>query len=268
MSSPSSITTSIPTGAISQWCLLPHSPRANLFGAQCPEPLASGSPSSSPDDYQGICCDGVIVDTSFDIYNNSSTSSPIIPYSDPNAGLPHHPVYLADLICCGVAGTQTAALAFAPASTDPRTACAPGTAGTPLASLAATNVGRATPYLVTYADSTSPSSSSGGAGDPSATVTNDLWGWGSPRYGASGTPVCFLANTKKEGGAGVVEVTVAATYVAPTSTSTTPTISADGSESAEGSTGSSGPGSWGVQFRPKTSLCVTLGLMVLGLLLM
>ncbi|KAI1807492.1 hypothetical protein F4811DRAFT_506011 [Daldinia bambusicola] len=258
--SPSSITTSIPTGDISQWCLFLGSRRASLFGAQCPSPLENGT-SSSPDDYQGVCCNGVIVDTSFDIYNNSS-SSPIIPYSNPNNG-PPNPVNLDNLICCGVSGTQTAALAFTPAaSSGPRTACAPGTAGTPLASLAATNVSRAAPYPVTYAESTPPSPS---GGDPSATVTNDLWGWGSPQYGASGTPICFLANTKKERGASVVEVTVAATYVAPTGAATT---SAGGSEgSAEGSTASSGPASWAGQVRPKTSLCVTLGLMVLGSLL-
>ncbi|KAF3067281.1 hypothetical protein GL218_08620 [Daldinia childiae] len=246
MASPS-ITTSIPTGDISQWCLYPRNSRATLFGLSCPQPYEKGT-SISPADFQGICCNGVIVDTSFDIYGNSS--SPIVPYSNPNGGSPH-PVNLENLVCCGVTGVQTAAIDFTPT---PRTACAPGTTGTPLASLAATNVTRATQYPVTYADSTPPSSSV----DPSATVTNDLWGWASPTYGASGMPICFLANTKASG-VSLAEVTVPATYVPPTA-------SATGSDSAAEPTSSpSGAASWA---QPKTRLCLTLGLIVMSLLVM
>ncbi|OTB10923.1 hypothetical protein K445DRAFT_27122 [Daldinia sp. EC12] len=248
MSSPSSVTTSIPTGAISQWCLYPGIPRVALFGLKCPE-LKDKSTSSSPDDYQAICCNGVIVDTSRDIYNNSS---PVFPNSNPQIG-PPRPIDLENLVCCGVTGVQTDALTITPT---PRTTCAPGTTGTPLASLAATNLSRATQYPVTYADSTPPSRSD----DPSATVTNDLWGWGRPQYGASGTPLCFLANTKASD-VSLAQVTVAATYVAPT-TSTT------GSDSAANPTSSSSASSSVVQTRSKTSLCVILGLMVLSSLLM
>ncbi|KAI1653491.1 hypothetical protein F4813DRAFT_374457 [Daldinia decipiens] len=239
----SSVTTLIPTGDISQWCLYPRNSRATLFGPSCPQPYEEGT-SISPADFQGICCNGVIVDTSFDIYSNSS---PITPYSDPNAG-PPRPVNLEDLVCCGVTGVQTAAINFTPS---PRTACAPGTTGTPLASLAATNVTRATQYPVTYADSTPPSSSV----DASATVTNDLWGWASPTYGASGMPICFLANTKASG-VNLAEVTVPATYLPPITSATGP------GSAAEPTSSPSGAGSWA---EPKTRLCLTLGLVTIAL---
>ncbi|KAI0122370.1 hypothetical protein F4814DRAFT_207610 [Daldinia grandis] len=246
MASLSSVTTSIPTGAISQWCLYPRNSRGALFGLSCPQPYEKDT-SVSPADFQGICCNGVIVDTSFDIYSNSS---PIIPYSNPHDG-PLRLVNLEDLVCCGVTGVQTAAIDFTPS---PRTACAQGTTGTPLASLAATNVTRATQYPVTYADSTPPSRSV----DPSATVTNDLWGWGHPKYGESGMPICFLANTKVSG-VSVAEVTVPATYIPPTT-------SATGSDSAARPTSSpSGAESWA---QPKTRLYLTLGLITMALLIM
>ncbi|KAI8961476.1 hypothetical protein F5Y11DRAFT_326287 [Daldinia sp. FL1419] len=247
MSSPASITTSLPTGTISEWCLLPRNIRATLFSNSCPEPYEKGT-SVSPRDFQGICCNGVIVDTSFDIYSNSS---PFTPFSNPNDE-PLRPVNIEDLVCCGVTGVQTAALDLTP---NPRTACAPGTVGTPLASLAATNVTRATPFSVTYAEGTPPSRSA----DPSATVTNDLWGWMTPQYGESGTPICLLMNTKASG-VDVAQVTVPATYVPPTTSAT------DTGSTAE-PTSSSGAGSWGVQNQPKTRLFATLGLMIAGLLL-
>ncbi|KAI0849413.1 hypothetical protein F5Y00DRAFT_66405 [Daldinia vernicosa] len=245
MASPSSVTTSIPTGSISQWCLYPGNSRAHLFGPSCPQPYEKGT-SISPADFQSICCNGVIVDTSFDIYSNSSIIGPYYNSHDD----PPRPVNLNDLVCCGITGVQTAAIDFTPS---PRTACAPGTTGTPLASLAATNATRASQYPVTYADSTPPSSSV----NPSATVTNDIWGWASPTYGASGWPICFVANTKASG-VSVAEVTVPATYVPPTT-------SATGSDSAAEPTSSpSGAGSWA---QPKTRLCLTLGLVTIALLI-
>ncbi|KAI6083063.1 hypothetical protein F4821DRAFT_245565 [Hypoxylon rubiginosum] len=209
-----SITTSVPTGAISDWCIQERTPRSNLFGSGCPEPYRNGT-NLSPDDFQSFCCDGVIVNTAFDMYNDSDTSPYILLASDDNGT---HPVNLSDLVCCGVSGTQSAALGLVPSL---KTACAPGTQATPLLSLAASVASDASVFPVTYA----PTSFATTTDNPSATVTNDLWGWATPTYGASGTPVCFWANTVS-GVDGLAEVTVPATYVAPT---TSVTDSASGS---------------------------------------
>ncbi|KAI2603428.1 uncharacterized protein GGS25DRAFT_526461 [Hypoxylon fragiforme] len=231
----SSITTSLPAGDIPQWCIIPALRRSSLFGLRCPQAYQPDAPTTTiaAADFQSICCNGVIVDTSLDLYTNSSS----LPTQPGWSLSPDAPVRLADLICCGVSGTQSVALDFTPT---PRTACAAGAQGTPLASLAATNASRALPYSVTYAPAP-PSSSS----DPSATVTNDLWGWPTPTYGASGTPVCFLANTAASG-VSLAEVTVAATYVAPSSSSGS---SGGGSSATE--TGS-GPGSTATESSPSS----------------
>ncbi|KAI1385907.1 uncharacterized protein F4822DRAFT_414442 [Hypoxylon trugodes] len=266
MSSASSVTTFLPTGAISHWCLAPLSPRKQLFANPCPAPYHpppphssfsfSGSapspppiPTSHRNDFQSICCDGHIVDTSLDIYNLSGPLKHPNPFPVSNSDIEPHPINLSDLICCGISGTQTEALSFTPS---PRTTCAPGTAGTPLASLAATNVSSASLYPVTYASDT-PSA------NPSATVTNDLWGWGvAPSYGASGTPVCLWVNTV-ESDVSVAEVTVPATYVAPTASAT---------DTGSGSTASPTSSAAVPITRAEltTRLCVTLGLMALGVL--
>ncbi|XXH01715.1 hypothetical protein Hte_008076 [Hypoxylon texense] len=226
----SSITTSVPTGLISEWCIQQRSPRAQLFGGAggCPEPYRSGT-SVSAADFQSFCCDGVIVNTAFDIYNDSTTRlSP--PYGLPLASDGNHtrPVSLSDLVCCGVAGLpQSAALDPRPRPGPFRTACVPGAQrATPLLSLAASAASDASAFPVTYAPAptslagtTTTTTTTTTADDESATVTNDLWGWATPTYGAPGTPVCFYANTAS-GVDGLAEVTVPATYVAPTSSAT------------------------------------------------
>ncbi|KAI1139089.1 hypothetical protein F5Y05DRAFT_380811 [Hypoxylon sp. FL0543] len=242
----SSVTTTIPTSPISEWCLVPASPRRQLFTPDCPEPYRNNT-TVKPEFFQSICCDGVIVDTSLDLYN----SSPSLPYSIPDAGNNTHPVNLSDLVCCGIAGLQSEALNPTP-SPKFRTVCAPGTTSTPLASLAATNASGADLYAVTYA-------SRSATDDSSATVTNDLWGWATPTYGASGTPVCLWVNT--ESGVSMAEVTVPATYVAPAASST-------GSGSATMSSSSS-DGGLVVRMHggSRTRLCAALGLVAIGLLL-
>ncbi|KAI0838446.1 hypothetical protein F5Y06DRAFT_268104 [Hypoxylon sp. FL0890] len=238
----SSITTSIPTGVISEWCLVPETPRRSLFTTYCPQPYHNGS-TVNPGIFQSICCDGVIVDTSFDLYN----PTPDVPYSISGDDNGTHPVNLSDLVCCGITGVQSEALSPTPSL---RTACAPGTIGTPLASLAATNASRADLYPVTYASRSTTD-------NPSATVTNDLWGLATPTYGASGTPVCLWINT--ESGVSMAEVTVPATYVAPTASSTS------SGSAVTSSSSSAGFSSTRAQRRRRT--CVTLGLVALGLLL-
>ncbi|KAI1378077.1 hypothetical protein F4677DRAFT_414383 [Hypoxylon crocopeplum] len=235
----SSLTTSIPTGPIPEWCLMLTTPRRTLFYPACVEPFGNGT-AINANGFQSICCDGVIVDTALDMYNASP-----FPGSVPgdNATL----VDLSDLMCCGVTGTQTEALNPTPS---PRTACAPGTIGTPLASLAATNASKADQYPVTYAGST-PSSSG------ASRANTDLWGWANPTYGASGTPMCFFVNTAS--GVSIAEVTVPATYTAPST-------SATDSSPAAASTSSPNAGFSALGTRSRSRVYVALGLMGLSLL--
>ncbi|KAI1395012.1 hypothetical protein F4819DRAFT_479809 [Hypoxylon fuscum] len=248
----SSVTTSIPTGAISEWCLVQRTTRSDLFVPNCANAFRN-STAATPDAFQSICCDGYIVDTAADLYAAAPPNQ--LPDSAPDLGPAHlHPVDLANLVCCAVAGTQTAALALTPSR---KTACAPGTPATPLASLAATNAANASLYSVAYASVTSSSSA-----DPEATVTNDLWGWATASYGASGTPMCFWANTASGYVDGVAEVTVPVTYVAPTSTSATETGSAAASTSSPSAAFSHTRTQGG-----KSTWATVLGLMVMGLFL-
>ncbi|KAI2464913.1 hypothetical protein F4781DRAFT_50106 [Annulohypoxylon bovei var. microspora] len=251
MSSSSSITTSIPTGPIPEWCLVPQSRRKSLFTPGCPG--STENTTAKPEDYISICCDGIIVDTSMDIYSSFNSSNWIFPYSIPDTNT-STPVSLSDLVCCPVSGVQSQALNPIPGSSA-RTSCAPGTLASPLASLAATNASSAELYPVTYA-----SVSASATADPSATVTNDLWGWGFPTYGASGSPVCFWANTAS--GVGVAEVTVAVSYVAPSTTA--------GADSSPVSSATSSPSSAAASLRGVRwygEIGGVFGLIVLGLLL-
>ncbi|KAI1086334.1 hypothetical protein F5B19DRAFT_168384 [Rostrohypoxylon terebratum] len=200
----SSITTTLPVGPIPQWCLTATTGRAALF--VCPE-LASQGATTNGTDYISICCDGLIVNTAFDIYGNTNQSTGALPFSLPNS-TSSQPIELSDLLCCPITGTQTAVLEYVPGP-DARTACAPGTVATPLAGFAATNASDARPFTVTWA-------SRSASADPEMTVTNNLWGWAAPTYGASGTPVCLWADTAS---VSVAEVTVPVSYVAPSTTS-------------------------------------------------
>ncbi|OTA98077.1 hypothetical protein M426DRAFT_123868 [Hypoxylon sp. CI-4A] len=246
----SSITTSLPTGAIPQWCILPETPRKSLFNPGCPATYDQNGTVARSTDFQSICCDGVIVDTSLDLYSSDAA----YPFSNPDTENSTRPVDLADLICCGVSGVQSEALSFSPPK-NLHTACAAGTQSTPLASLAATNASQASTFPVTYASNTptsTPTPTSGG--DPSATVTNDLWGWNTgPTYGASGTPVCLWVYTQS--GVSMAEVTVPATYVASEDTGSAVTSTSTPSAAFSFARAPSGG-----------RLCVTLGLMALALL--
>ncbi|KAI0101426.1 hypothetical protein F4776DRAFT_498382 [Hypoxylon sp. NC0597] len=244
----SSLTTSIPTSPITEWCLVLQSPRRALFGGGCPSPPRNGTTTTTTTSFfQSICCDGVIIDTALDLYNNTSLTPGLLPSSVPNAGNAALPINLSDLVCCGVAGVQSAALNPTPS---PRTACAAGTTSTPLASLAATNASGAALYPVTYASRSS-------SDDPSATVTNDLWGWATPTYGASGTPVCLWVNTQS--GVSMAEVTVPATYVAPATPSTDAGSAATSSSTSDGFSA--------VRTQGGSRGCIVLGLMVLAVFL-
>ncbi|KAI1204752.1 uncharacterized protein F4807DRAFT_321980 [Annulohypoxylon truncatum] len=247
--SSSSVTTSIPTGPIPEWCLMPQSERKSLF--ICPE---SGI-SVKQEDFISICCDGVIVDTSIDLYSSLNSSNWLFPYSVPNTNTTT-PIDLSNLLCCPISGVQSQALNPIPGSSA-RTSCAPGTLASPLASLAATNASDADLFPVTYA---SVSASATVSGDLSATITNDLWGWGTPTYGASGSPMCLWANTAS--GVSVAEVTVPVSYVA---SGTTTSADSGSSSSAEPSPSSAATSSRGLRWR--WGLGRVLRLLILGLLL-
>ncbi|KAI1453762.1 hypothetical protein F4805DRAFT_442419 [Annulohypoxylon moriforme] len=240
--SSSLITTSIPTSPISNWCLALKSLRRSLF--TCPEPYQNNT-DAKRDDFISICCNGVIVDTSLDLYSSANSSNNLLPYYIPD---PNTPVNLSNLICCPVSGVQSQALNLIPDSSA-RTSCAPGTVASPLASLAATNISSASLYPVTYA-------SVSVTADPSATVTNDLWGWATPTYGASGSPVCFWAN--KAGGVSVAQVTVPVSYVAPSAIS--------GAGSGSGSSATSSPSSAAVSLK-RAGRGAVVGAVIVGLLL-
>ncbi|KAH8881917.1 hypothetical protein GQ53DRAFT_772981 [Thozetella sp. PMI_491] len=120
----SSITTVVPSGAISNWCLAP------VFGFNLSQSIPKCVNATS--EYQSICCNGNIVDKA----------------SDPFVRGPLPPIDLNDLVCCAISGTQD----FRRSSDLPgasATTCVSGDP-TPLASLAATNAENADVYILTY----------------------------------------------------------------------------------------------------------------------
>lgn len=140
----SSITTSIPTGIISNgptWCIRDiykfgpdHPPYKRN---ECGGDGNSTQPQPQPGDFLTICCDGKILDFTQDMYK----------YALRNKGVRSYPLDLANLVCCREAGArQMGGIGPFP---DP-TRCDAALTVTPLASLAATNTRNAAPYLATF----------------------------------------------------------------------------------------------------------------------
>jgi hypothetical protein len=139
----SSITTSIPTGIISNgptWCIKdifdwgPDHPPYKYN--ECANATFLDNPTQ-PSDFLTICCDGTIIDTTQDMYQ----------YGLRHKGLLTYPFDLGNLVCCREAGVrQMGGIGPFP---DP-TKCDAVLTPTPLASLAATNTKNAVPYLATY----------------------------------------------------------------------------------------------------------------------
>ncbi|KAF3057421.1 hypothetical protein GL218_06294 [Daldinia childiae] len=151
----SSITTAIPTGLITEWCL---SAPTHFNGSRYE--CAATEPGWKASNFQTFCCDGDILNTAKDIWHDIGRGK-------------NNSIDLADMICCGLGGApQQGGVHPLPTA---YTGCSAG-APTPLASIAGTNTDNAAPFLVTY---TSASYGQGTVGD----------------YIPTETPTCFWAYT-------------------------------------------------------------------------
>ncbi|KAI0847070.1 hypothetical protein F5Y00DRAFT_242187 [Daldinia vernicosa] len=212
----SSITTAIPTGLITSWCIgaAAHFDDGSRYECQ------RDSPGWSATNFQTFCCDGDILNTAKDIWRDIGDRGK------------NNSIDMADMICCGLGGAQQGGIHPLPTA---YTACSAG-APTPLASIAGTNTDNAVPFRVTYT-----SASFGGDG---GTVVGD--------YIPTERPTCFWAYTV---GVGTTEVTLPApdittlppdttdefgfTVATPTTGPRTTTMEKSASEPT-GTTGSSG----------------------------
>lgn len=121
----SSITTVAPTGRIIDFCIAePWDWEGIVYNCD--------NGTNSPSDYWSVCCDGDIVDVAHNLYNN-----PIPKFN------------MEDLICCRHIGKLAGGIH--PLPTGPPWTCDLDAVGTPLASLAATNVKNAGEFVATYA---------------------------------------------------------------------------------------------------------------------
>ncbi|KAE9972287.1 hypothetical protein EG328_005106 [Venturia inaequalis] len=136
----SSIVTAIPSGVVKEWCIrgpILFGPVNPVFG-EC----ANSTRGTYPSDFETICCDGSIVDTTKDLFKAGRGQT----------------INLENLICCRIQGAQQGGLM--PLYAGSVTACTAGTP-TPLASLAATNTKNAQSFLVTYTSASYGSSTTG-----------------------------------------------------------------------------------------------------------
>jgi hypothetical protein len=154
--SSSSITTAVPSGLVSDWCIqdsVDVEGNANVCGDS----------GKNPSDYGSICCAGDIVDTASDTYRYGNSNDTI---------------NLDTLVCCRIEGPQAQG-GLQAIATD-RNHCTQGDA-TPLASFAATNTANAALWEKTL---TSAYQSVG----PSTTVIGD--------YVPLQSPMCLWVYTK------------------------------------------------------------------------
>ncbi|KAF2267356.1 hypothetical protein CC78DRAFT_566296 [Lojkania enalia] len=121
----SSITTAIPTGALTEWCL-----HTTFDWGDGIEECANSTRGTSKEDFQTFCCDGDVIDKTQNIWFNRT-----------------HDVTLENLACCRYLEPQMGGLRPIP-DTNYMT-CTEGIE-TPLASLAATNTDNAVEYTVVY----------------------------------------------------------------------------------------------------------------------
>ena len=137
----SSIATAVPSGTISggpDWCILDL---LSAFGqTQAPwkyNECANATEGTAADDFQTICCDGNIIDTTQDMYG----------FARRGQTMRNYPLDLENLVCCREAGQrQMGGIVPFPNPTRCDAVLKP----TPLASLAATNTKNAVPYLATF----------------------------------------------------------------------------------------------------------------------
>lgn len=166
----SSIVTAVPSGGVKDWCI--QEPTSGWYNS-APQECANATRGTSPSDFETICCDGQIVDTSKDLYRAGGGQT----------------VDLENLVCCRIQGAQQGGLM--PLYSGPGNQCSTGTP-VPLASLAATNTKNAQNFLVTY------TSASYGLSTTGDFIPTD-------------TPSCLWAYTAS--GAAMVNVTVAAAQI-------------------------------------------------------
>jgi hypothetical protein len=147
----SSITTAIPTGAVSNgpsWCI---QGLVDIFASREPpytyNECANATTGTKKADFQTFCCDGDIIDTSQNLWGARNYTS--------------YELDLENLVCCR-AGGQLLPGGLMPIDTD-YTHCSASMKPEPLASLAATNTDNAALYLVTYESASQDAT--GGLGD-------------------------------------------------------------------------------------------------------
>ncbi|KAK6542301.1 hypothetical protein TWF694_006261 [Orbilia ellipsospora] len=210
---PSSITTVVPSGTIINWCVADQIQYGDTDPYQC----ANKTIHQSPSDFESICCDGTIINTSYDLWRPSRENK----------------LNIDDLVCCRYHYEEGGLHAINPT----KTICTAGTP-TPLASLAATNVDNARAYLVTYASASQDGTSLGD-------------------WTLLTTPQCLWMNTNTKDSQGVPVKTVVVpaadiTTLGPDITSEygvfnppIPQSSFDGGETTETGTSTMGVGSDG-----------------------
>jgi hypothetical protein len=169
----SSITTAVPSGIVKDWCLATQADFEHTV-YQC----ANSTLGQTASDFETICCDGTIIDTTQDLiqYNRQNSSAPVY-------------IEIDNLVCCRLTSPQPSGIAPIVSG---KARCASGHP-TPLASLAATNTNNAALFPVTH---------TGKSFGPS--TTGD--------YIPTHTPTCVWMNTNTAlpNGAAVKVVTVPA----------------------------------------------------------
>lgn len=122
----SSIVTAVPTGLIQEWCI-----QVPWWGFDNePQQCANATRGTQESDFETICCDGSIIDTSHNLYLGAGGA-----------------INIDNLVCCRIQGPQAGGLL--PLPTGQPTTCQSGTP-VALTSLAATNTLNAQDFLVTY----------------------------------------------------------------------------------------------------------------------
>jgi hypothetical protein len=167
----SSVVTAVPSGSVKEWCI--QAPSWGFSNPPVLQECANATRGTYPSDFETICCDGNIVDTSKDLYHSGRGQT----------------VDLEDLVCCRLQGEQQGGIM--PLYTGPGNECSTGTP-VPLASLAATNTRNVQNFLVTY---TSASFGSHTTAD----------------YIPTKTPYCLWAYTAS--GVAMTNITVAAAEI-------------------------------------------------------
>jgi hypothetical protein len=217
----SSLVTAVPSGLV-HWCLMPRF--FPPYMSETPH-CANASRGTAESDFGTICCDGDIVDTSFDMYVHGTRDD----------------IDLADLVCCRNPGIQSERQS-PPTDDGQRTHC---TAGTPvsLLSLAATNTQNAQSYLIGYTN-----------------VTRGVETW--QNLAVTGIPYCLWFNTARA--SAMINVTVPAAQITPWNSSPSPTgtagIANGGKSSSRTASATQGSPSSGQSQIPTKSVAASSGL--------